>query len=580
MPGINLVGTRTKVYTNPAGSTTMTEQTLPTGVTLFATRRFSGIEYRKRKYAVGKYSRGLVFYPAEVTTTTDILATIGLTASSTPPSAVTDGAGLITASVIYYIAPIHSESAVTLHEGNLSAASNTLACTLNDTVVTVPMTATDARTSHWRLYRSDDGALPRKVTDIMIGTTTYNDNTATGALGATPPLNDAGTSVAGRRGVPPYVRWVVKWHNRAWYGGDPNFLYRVWYSEINEFESVGASSYIEVRDGEPVTGMAAVGDELLIFCMQATYQVRGYRAADFVVSKIHTSLGCISHFSIVTFNDNQREKCMFASQRGPILYDQSFHDVFEDWATFWEKDYGDHFRAYEDSVAIIDYEKFAYRLLIPVTRDWHGTIAKSWYYVGSYLRWHPSLIGGPPQMDWTIDLRGRLDTAIGYVADASGRRIVFTGSCDGYIRRENVDDDPDDDGDSFQKRMRIKTRAEAPPNQMGGDTTEGATWLRIWIFLKNEFGAVTHRLWSGNEEAAEETSLGVQPTPHFTESITAGAVSNLVPRTVWPQVPKVGGGTLTLELTALSPRRICFRGWGTTATDGPNSAITDRSSST
>lgn len=574
---VNLIATKTDVYTEVVGTRTFVQQTVPTGVTLMR-RRMSGVEYRKRKYAVGKYSRGLVYYPADVTGTTEILTVIGLTASSTAPSAVTDGAGNITASVTYYIAPVHITGSVTLHEGNLSSASNTLSCTNNDTVVTVPAAATDARTSHWRLYRSDDGALPRKVTDITIGTTTYNDNTATGSLGATPPLNAAGDAVAGRRGVPPYTRWIVKWHNRAWYGGDPNYPYRVWYSEIDEFESVGSASYVETRDGEPVTGMAAVGDELLIFCMQATYQVRGYRATDFVVSKIHTSLGCISHFSAVTFNDNQREKCMFASQRGPILYDQSFHDIFEDWAPFWEQDYGRFFEAYEDSVAIIDYEKFAYRLLIPVTRTWFGSTVRSWYYVGSYLRWHPSLIGGPPQMDWTIDIRGRLDSGVGYVADASGRRIVFSGSCDGYIRRENVDDDPDDDGDSFAKRLRIKTRAEAPPTEMGGDDTEGASWQRIWVFLKNEFGAVTHRLWSGNEEAAEETSLGVQPTPHFTETIPAGDITGLVPRTVWPQVPKLGGGTLTLELTASSPRRVVFRGWGTTATEGPSRATFDRTS--
>lgn len=565
----NLVSTRTKIYTNEAGTRIFNELTLPTGITQYYSRRFSGIEYRKRKYAVGKYSRGLAFYPEDVTGTSATLTEIGLTASGSAPSAVTDGAGAITATVIYYIAPVHITGSVTLHEGNLSSGSSPLVCSSNDTVVTVPGTAPDARTSHWRLYRSDSGALPRKVTDITIGTTTYNDNTATGALGATPPLNAAGDAVAGRRGVPPYTRWIVKWHNRAWYGGDPNFPYRVWFSEIDEFESVGSSNYVETRDGEPVTGMAPVGDELLIFCMQATYQVRGYRASDFVVSKIHTSLGCISHFSICTFNDNQREKCIFASQRGPILYDQSFHDVFEDWATFWEQDYGRFHEAYEESVAIIDYEKFAYRLLIPVTRDWFGSTVRSWYYVGSYLRWHPSLIGGPPQMDWTIDMRGRLDSGIGYLADTSGRRIVYTGSCDGYIRRENVDDDPDDDGDSFQKRLRIKTRTESPPAGMPGDEKEGATWLRVWIFLENEFNAVTNRLWSGNEKAAEETSLGEQPTPHFTETIPAGASSGLVPRTLWPQVPKLGGGTLTLELTATSPKRVVFRGWGTDAAEGP-----------
>ncbi len=566
----NLIFTRSKIYKNEVNTRTFTEQSLPSGVTAYRTRRLSGIEYRKRKYAVGKYSRGLVYYPDDVTGTTDVFTVMGLTASGSAPSAVTDGAGNITAEVIYYIAPVHITGSVTLHEGNLSSGSTALACSSNDTVVTVPAAATDTHTTHWRLYRSDDGALPRKVTDITIGTTTYNDNTATGSLGATPPLNAAGDAVAGRRGVPPYVRWIVKWHNRAWFGGDPNYPFRVWYSEIDEFESVGTSSYVETRDGEAVTGMAPVGDELIIFCMQATYQVRGYRASDFVVSKIHTSLGCISHFSAVTFNDNQREKCMFASQRGPILYDQSFHDVFEDWATFWEKDYGINPVAYEDSIAIIDYEKFAYRLLIPVTRDWFGSEVRSWYYVGSYLRWHESLIGGGPQMDWTIDIRGRYDSAIGYVADASGRRIVFSGSCDGYIRRENFEDDADDDGDSFAKRMRIKGRAEAPPNGIGGDDQDGAEWLRIWLHIKNEFTEVTHRLWSGNEEAAEETSLGIQPTPHFTETIPVGFADGLVPRTSWAQVPKLAGGTLTLELTASSPKKVVWRGWGVTASEGRN----------
>lgn len=576
----NLIFTRVKVYANPVGTRTFTEQSVPGGVTIYQTRRMSGIEYRRRKYAVGKYSRGLVFYPESITGTTNIFTVMGLTATSTPPSAALDGVGVITAEVIYYIAPIHLAGSVTLHEGNLSGASNTLNATLNKIDVTVPGSADDSRTTHWRLYRSDDGALPRKVTDITIGTTTYEDNTATGSLGATPPLNAAGDAVAGRRGVPPYTRWIVKFHNRAWFGGDPNYPYRVWYSEIDEFESVGTSNYIETRGGEAVTGLAAVGDELLVFCMQKTYQVTGYRATDFVVRLIHTSLGCISHFSIATFNDNQREKCMFASQRGPILYDQSFHDVFEDWATFWEQDYGRNHDAYEDSVAIIDYEKFAYRLLIPLSRIWHGTRVRSWYYVGSYLRWHQSLIGGPPQMDWTLDLRNRFDSAIGYVADTSGRMIVFTGSCDGYIRRENVDDDPDDDGDTFQKRMRIKSRAEAPPTEMGGTENEGATWPRIWIFLKNELNDVTHNLWAGNEERAEETALGVQPAPDFTETIGLGAVSQEVPRTCWPQAPTIGGATLTMELTALSPRRVVFRGWGVTSLEGPSQATQDRSAST
>src|SRR6185436_1029550 len=167
-----------------------------------------------------------------------------------------------------------------------------------------------------------------------IGTVTLTENTATADLGDPPPVDEDG-ALRNARGRPPYTRFIKKWHDRAWYLGDPNFPWRVWYSEQDEMESVGPLNFIDLRGRESVTGLNFTEDQLIVQGLRVVYLLHGYDESDFVLRKSSSSIGCISHWT----NRHLDDIPWWAGPRGAYMYTGSFRYLMRDMGRQWRADY-------------------------------------------------------------------------------------------------------------------------------------------------------------------------------------------------------------------------------------------------
>ena len=162
---------------------------------------------------------------------------------------------------------------------------------------------------------------------------------------------------------------------------------------------------------------------------------------------------------------------------------------------------------------------------------------------------------------WVNDIRARKDNAIGslIITDDDHYGELLTGSCDGFIRKENVQDDPDDDGDAYQKAISLQTKHFLFGDQ-GGDDAHGRNYPALDIFLKNESTSVTLSALAGDDSAQDS------PSPQWTRTIPAGAVSSpraKVSRTSlsFNGLTEINGKGITLLFSAVAPVNVRLRGF-------------------
>lgn len=545
-----LVPTDGTLRYSPAATDNFRSLALPSGVSIVSGRRGAFAAKAGKGILVGWPSAPLVFLHEE-----EKVYPAGIQAPSVKPTLAVSGTG-ITGTAIGYLTFLHMIGGRIIAESNYSKGSDPLALSNQGrSWPGLPTAAPNPRVNHISGSVSMDGALPRRTWIRELGTASVIENVPTASLGATAPVTASG-SLANARGIPPYCLYAAKYYDRIALSGDPRFPYRVWLGEIGEAESFGPLSYIDTRDREAVTGLIQVGDQLVVSCMSAFYDVQGYVASDLSMRKIHPTWGCISHHGMVVFNDGQTNRLIAPSQPGLILYDGSFHFVSEDWRDFWRDDYAANRAAYETSIGSFDPETNAYELLIDKAAD---ATTKSYTYVGHVMKWHESLEGGGPQMHITTKLRGREDTAIATVADGSGRKVRYTGSADGFIRRENVRTNADDDGDTYKKRM-VLQHPHDHLEDVGGDHAHGKLHTEHELFLKNEDQEVELKLYAG-----EESALEAAPRK---KTIKPGKLVGRVSRRSFRHLPMVVGHGLTRRIEVESPVGIEYAGDAGTWTDG------------
>jgi hypothetical protein len=308
--------------------------------------------------------------------------------------------------------------------------------------------------------------------------------------------------------------------------------------------------WLETLDGESVTGLKRWGDLLFVGCLRALYVIQGFSAGDYQMVKVQNYYGCISHHSMVLVGPNSDLWC--ASQEGVWMYNGSFHDLMEeDLRNEWRDSYRANALRFEDCFAAEDRFFQTYQLVIPQEDS------STFKWIGF---WNPLLKGGSSPW-WTNDIRARKDNAIGSLITGNSDHYgeLLTGSCDGFIRKENVLNDPDDDGDSYQKAITLQTKHFFFGDQ-GGDDAHGRNFPALDIFLKNESTSVTLAAYAGDESAQEAT------TPQWTRPIPAGAIT--LPQ---PKVPRtslsfngltgINGKGITLKFSATAPLDVRFRGF-------------------
>lgn len=528
------------------GSSTFTDVSLPSGVTQVspAVRPCFAL-YKRRTYIVGQFSSNLVW-----TEFSDLWAS-GIASTSTAPTAtVGSGTGITAAGVRYRYTMKEMDGSTTVAESSLSNASVALSVTNKSIDVSgLPTTHANARVTHKGLYRSDNGGSYRLVANIALGTSTYSDTTATLSLGAIAPNAN--------HGVPPYCKFVEVYHDRLWYAGDPSYKDRVWYSELGEGEAVGSLSYIATRDGEEVTGIKRCGDELVVFTPQSAYSIKGFTEADFTMKKLSPSVGCISHHSIVNID----ETLFFASESGVYTYNGAFKFQMEDLRDYWRDAYSAAVTTYQDCIAIDDRYHRGYKLLIPASN--------AFYYFGHY---DPVFRGEQPY--WVFDSRTRQDKTLGILTPSSGshRYDQFVGSCDGYVRQDNVEAENDDDSDSAAKAMIIQTGAMLMGDP-GGGIEEGKSFPELWTYVESESTAWRLQALGGDEDVvnhitADNSSHWWKDDRDATALTSGGFIYTAA--SVHHHFPeRVAGRALCLKITATSPVGFKYRGFGGVYGPGP-----------
>ena len=439
----------------------------------------------------------------------------------------------------------------------------------------LPTTNEDYRVTHIRGYRSMDGADYRKAWESAYGISTYNENVLTQNLTVV-------AADAGRNGVPPKgLHYMTDWSGRMFYARSAEHPYRLWWSApgFPQYTNVGGD-YVDTWDRAAITGIAKSRTDLVVFTYRGAYLVRQFGQEglnDFVLVKLDNAVGCINHFGIVEIHN----RLWFPSEDGFWIYDGGFHYVTRDMRPYYVADYKANNLAFQTGFGYDDRVQKTYVFqtrrnptvdLGEKTELTCGTIC----YVGTYESFEPSLGGGNPQPDWTVDVYGRENSAALY--NLAGE--VLIGSCDGIIRK-HLDSDPDDDGDTLQKELIIR-HGHNLFMQPGDDIESGKTLVDFWCYVEAELNAWTLYLLGGDENAWNQVrpenewgfwKLDVAASLRNYSQEIANVTKQLqaLPQTVHylGQPPKVSGRGFTVEIRAQSPVGMKYRGLGGAFEPGP-----------
>ena len=532
----NLVGYTPYLYhalrDGTSGVYTFDTITLPVGVSATLARPVFTMHpggNNKRTSITGMFSPQLVI--AE-----DISANIaGLPAPTTAP-VIAAGAGTgLTGTYIGYVTFRHKIGAAIVAESNPSPGSNTLVLANQNRVWTsLPTTCPNPRATHIALYVSVAGADAKFAAEYTIGTSTVTENVADNSLT---------DFISLRRGVPPYTYLAETFHDRVYYGGDPSHPERLWYSELNEPESVFNLNFISTQGGEAITGIKGSKDQLLVTCANSSYVVHGWDSTDITLERVSPSIGCIAPMSMV----NLDEVIIFAANRGLMGFDGGFRSLTEeDMESAWQADYDANRTLYQDAFGCVDRETQCYLLLIPKATG---------YRYAAYYK--PMRSEGAKSPWFSIDQRTRKDYTMGIINGS-----LVTGSTDGYIRQENVSTNDDDDGDASNKTLTILTRHEFGEDQ-GGEEHLGKKWVGVDLYGRCENGTGTIKLYAGEESALAAAA-------QYSTTIPTGVSSGYPSQNRWHfRPPDVAGQGLLLSLVWAQADAVTFRGYGMEWEAGP-----------
>ncbi len=478
--------------------------------------------YRGDIYLGGTYSRPLVrhatdrrWLPAGITPPQSLLSVV-------PGS----GSGGSSGTAIAYVTFLHKEGLRVLAESNPSNIVNVGELTGEGRLWTnIQDTAAELRVTHVRGYVSMNGARYRMAWESPYGISTIEENVNSSRLSLS-GVGGAGGAGNGdfRNGVPPSgIHIIHPWAERMWYANNSEFPYRIWYSLPGYPQYVGTQQFRDTLEREPITGVWRSRNELIVFCLDTTYLIRQFGAGidDFVLERLDTDVGCITHHSIREIHN----RLWFAARDGVWIYDGAFNYAMEDIRLLWEREYCNNRAALDGSFAVFDKLNKVYLLWTPrpaaVPPEWEeksGLNAQTVVYVGYIGNFEPSIGGTERQPDWTLDFKDREDSSGLYGRDNE----LFVASCDGNIRRQikacelemfdpieedRTDFGSDDDADALLKKVIIR-HGHMFMFQPGDDVQSGKKLLQLWMHVESETTPWTVNVLGGDETAWQS----VRPT--------------------------------------------------------------------
>lgn len=549
-------GTGAKLFkvTGDPPATTYTEITLPGGLNITG-RRPCFMEYIDGYLLITNFWKEvLVVYDNGAGTTTCWVA--GLNAPSSAGVTVTaGGAGSLTAAVVdAYLTVAHeTASGQKLAESNPTA--NLIAATLNivnGTVVFGGMGGiADARANKLYGYLGVEGGIARRVFNVAIGTASVTVNLSVAAIEELTALPNNGISIRTQARTPPRTtsRYLYLYHRRAWYGRDDTYPYRVWYSEIDEPESVDPDSYFEDEGKQSIQGLGEQGGALQVMCRRAQNSLTGWSSgrdgapADMSFRRVHPSIGTINHHSLVNING----KLFYEAEDGLRIWDGSTR-LLGKKARGAER-FAAHSSQFYQGIALNDSREQCYIYLL-----FGGS--KTQKYVYYYQPGDPDVGGAEQQLPWGLDVRDRLDTVTFSWRNSDGTIIQGSGSSDGRSFVENVLTDVDDLGDSYAKNWVIIPRHDFCDIPGGGLDTEGKRFDRVWLYMNAQTGLVGVNIWAGDErsyEAAYGPNRADVLTDPLMTRVDATYTYDSMAKAVWEYKPDVSGRGITVGISVPSP---------------------------
>ena len=541
----------------------------------YTDRRPCMVWFRGDLYVIGSYTRPIVRHAGD--------AGRWRIAGIKPPTmklVVVPGAstGGSTGACLAAITFLHKSGGVVYAESNFSNVVDVGALTGEGRAWSnIDNVTAENRVTHVRGYVSMEGSDFRACWESPYGVTAYIENVRTIQLTYAGPEGY-------NHGIPPSTRFGHTWMGRMWYGHSEQFPYRVWRSEPGYPQYVDAANFLDTTDREAITAIWKGRNEFLIFGIRNAYMVRQLTdgGSDFVIEKLDSDVGCISQFGICEIHN----KLWFPSEDGIWIYDGSFRYLMKEVQPFWKVDWDANKAAHLDGFAMHDRINKIYmwvtRRSPAVEIENTDLVPSTVTYCGYYGAFEPSMAGDQPHPEWTLDLKGRLDSCGFY--NENGELII--GSCDGKLRIQDWTDD-DDDGDTLRKTAIVRTGHKLF-NETGDDWESGKKLLQLWSYVESEQSA-----WAiyvrGGDEQVWKSILPDNEHQGWKASVAASAKSETRKVKLWSgvertlaleYVPQTGhfflpqqctGQGFTFELRAVAPVGLEYRGLGGMWGPGPSS---------
>lgn len=195
---------------------------------------------------------------------------------------------------------------------------------------TLTVTLTDSMSEEQQRRAYVDGLY---FGDSWAGVSSYTSTTLTFA--EPPHVNPKNGDSAKIRGggSDAHVGFIDKYYSRLWAAGDPNAQGRLYWSAIagdgrtiedwlaTEAHEDASGGYVEVgdEDGDPIIGIRALSNQIIIFKRYSTWRLYGDRPSTFTVERISTNAEDMANSSVITLYDQP----FFLTKNGLQYYNGS-----------------------------------------------------------------------------------------------------------------------------------------------------------------------------------------------------------------------------------------------------------------
>lgn len=414
------------------------------------------------------------------------------------------------------------------------------------------------RVSHVELWLSANGALPRFVLRVRIGTTTVSESTAILALGEAE--TEAYTAM-------PFGALSVLYNQRLAVAGVAGHEDTI-YLSIPGFPErhTGLKFITDYR--EPIVGMELHRKYILILCPESAYILQGVADEDFVLDPVEADVG--------GFGPSCRVNGVVyhASRDGIMAFNGAFHQALPTRKTEWAKACVDRQAPMENGFfAVNPHDETIQYYPNPWFED--DLEKRPTVWVGSYGSVAATGTGEIAPPEWfsdTATMGGELVTSARYMVPQGARSgKFFRGTMVGKVFSEN-----ELGGIPLEGIVaRIVLRHEML-NDPGGKIDEAKTLSQIWSYIVAEFSPYTVGVWAGDEYAypldLQDGLGGVQGSAFRSDNIPAGQQETpLSPGITGIYADKtvnvhpeweINARGWTLEYTMPNPIDVVFLGYG------------------